>query len=80
MMVTVMMVILAGGLFPASLMPPVLARISGLLPFYGWQSYLSGMTGQGGMMRSGILILVSACLMIALAEGAVYVKERTGER
>ena len=80
MIVTVMMVVLAGGLFPVSLMPPALARLSGALPFYGWQSYLSGMIGRGGVAHAGIMILITACLLIALAEGAVYVKERTGER
>ena len=80
MIVTVMMVVLAGGLFPVSLMPPALAQLSGVLPFYGWQSYLSGMTGESGVAHAGILILITACLLIALAEGAAYVKERTGER
>lgn len=70
-----LMVVFAGGLFPLSMMPQAMIRISRCLPFYEWQLFLSKAVNSHADLRTGGAVLIAAVVMFLIAEGTAKIKE-----
>ena len=78
LVISALMLVFAGGIFPPSLMPRIAGGIARVLPFFGWQRFLSATAGGASAGYAAVMVVAAAAVMIAAAEAAVCIRQRGG--
>ncbi len=72
---TVLLFVLGGGLFPAALLPADLSGVAGLLPVSIWQRYLADLFWNGFSMASFAKIMLAGLIFAAAGTLGLYKNE-----